>query len=138
MSPGKERTMKKLVIASGLVAGAMALIPSPNADATPYDMGCENSGHAGLLNWIQRREICDGPRQADGSWQRQRVIFTPAHTVPASSSCGDFGCTFSSEESYGLTVQEKTVYQVSDRAGAENQPLPDEPGWLPPGTDNIR
>lgn len=105
-------------------------------------MGCEDIGHPNLLNWIQRRAICDGPRYADGHWDRTRVIYTPAHTTNASSSCygGAYSssCTFYPAQSYDLSIQERTTYPVSDAPGAENAPLPDEPGWLPPGTDNTR
>ena len=107
------------------------------APAHAQPQGCEDVAHPQLLNWIQRRAICDGPRYADGHWDRVRVIYTPAHTTSGSSYCGSYSCSFSLPQSYDETVQERRAYPVSDAPGAENAPLPDEPGWLPPGTDNI-
>jgi hypothetical protein len=129
-------------IATTFIGLALAglLHPAP-ANANPFGndprVGCEDIGHPSLLNWIGRRTICDGPRLADGSWQRLRIIYTPAHHVNASSYCGTYTCSFDAGGDYAMTIQEKRQYAVSDAPGAENAPLPDEPGWLPPGTDNI-
>jgi hypothetical protein len=65
------------------LAGLMiaASFAAPNASADDYDMGCE------FIRWGflggQVRAICDGPKRADGSWQRGRLFEVPAHTLPA-------------------------------------------------------
>lgn len=132
--------MKKMV-ATLAAAAACGLGFAAPAQANPFGatqgIGCEDIGHPTLLNWIQRRTICDGARYADGHWDRVRIIYTPAHTTSASSYCGSYSCSFTPAASYDTSIQEQRKYPVSDAPGAENQPLSDEPGWLPPGTDNI-
>lgn len=128
--------MNKMAVAV-LGAALVGLGVAAPAAASPDGMGCDTVGHASLLNWIQKRTVCDGPRYADGHWDRTRVIWTPAHTTSASSYCGTYSCSYTPAASYDLSIQERTTYPVSDAPGAEDQPLPDEPGWLPPGTDNF-
>jgi hypothetical protein len=96
------------------------------ANAVP-GVGCETI-HWGFLG-MQRRTICDGPRNPDGSWNRLRIIWTPAHYVPV--SCTRYSCWggYPVDES----LQAKENYPVTD-----GTVLPDEPGWLPPGTDVLR
>lgn len=140
--------MRNKVLLAGVAAMAVAaLAGAGHARANPLvgntgsqGVGCEDVRHPVLLNWIERRTICDGPRRADGSWNRVRVLYTPAHTTNASSSCyGTYSvsCTFYPSESYDTAIIERQTYPVSDAPGAVNLPLPDEPGWLPPGTDNV-
>lgn len=88
-------------------------------------------GHTG--SGSDRRQICDGPKQADGSWQRTRTVYTPGHAVPLSCSSSSWGLLTCSG---GNVVPETTRTQESYPVTAETV-LPDEPGWLPPGTDDI-
>jgi hypothetical protein len=179
-----------LAAASALIAlGAPA---ASHADATPSPgMGCETI-HWGFLGG-DRRQICDGAKQADGTWQRTRTIFTPAYIKPltcngtpgwpfgslspspgpspnpapspdpdpdfssdtGSASDAGFssmsshvsnagfssmssGSTFASSLSCtgGYPVPQSTQSQETYTV-APNNVLPDEPGWLPPGTNNI-
>jgi hypothetical protein len=80
----------------------------------------------------QARTICDGPVLNDGSWQRARVIWVPAHQVPLI-------CTHSSYSSYcsgGYFVDAKVV--DTDRYPVNpNTVLPDEPGHLPIGAATV-
>lgn len=95
------------------------------------DVGCETV-RWGFLG-SQRRTVCDGPRRADGSWTRARVIWTPAGYVPRSTYCGTYSCSSSGGYYREESLQAKETYVVFDA-----NVLPDEPGWLPPGTDTIR
>lgn len=122
--------MKKLII-GGVAALAIALGIAPTAQASPSGMGCETI-HWGFLG-SQLRTICDGPRQGDGSWMRYRVVWRPAHYVAASSYCGTYSCSYSGGYYVDDTVFAKENYVVFD-----SNVLPDEPGWLPPGTDVLR
>lgn len=118
-------------IGAALSVAALALSgPLPTAGADP-GIGCEQI-RWGFLG-SQRRTICDGPRQADGSWLRARVVWTPAHYVPISSSCSRYSCSSWGGYYVDDTLQAKETYIVTDATV-----LPDEPGWLPGGTDVIR
>lgn len=103
------------------------------AKAAP-GLGCETIAAPGLVAWGQKRTICDGPRNADGSWWRKRQYWTPAHYVPW--SCYRGSCT--GGYAVGDTVSRFDEYPVSDAPDAENKPLADEPGWLPTGSVVIR
>jgi hypothetical protein len=135
-------------VAGGTVlAAATALIglgfpAAGHADPGPGpNMGCETI-HWGLFG-NDRRQICDGPQQPDGTWQRTRTIFTPASNQPL--SCRPLGYTVvdgrivgdgSGTCSGGVPVPQTTRAQES-YVVAPNTVLPDEPGWLPPYTNNI-
>jgi hypothetical protein len=175
------------IAAGAVLAAAPALIAlgvpaASHADTNP-GMGCETI-HWGFLG-SDRRQICDGPKQADGTWQRTRTIFTPAYVKPFSCtsspdwSLGHFSpapgpspdpdpspepdvgsdsgfsslasrssdtgfSSLSSRSSFssslrctgGYPVPQSTQSQES-YVVAPNTVLPDEPGWLPPGTNNI-
>ncbi|MCV7423529.1 hypothetical protein H7K45_23515 [Mycobacterium yunnanensis] len=124
-----------------VLSGASALIalgvpavghadPGPTAGPT---MGCE------VIHWgafgNDRRKVCDGPQQSDGTWQRTRTVFTPERDTPV--NCW----TNPSHPENGPiclggyrpeTVQTQETYPV-----APSTVLPDEPGWLPPYTYNV-
>ena len=127
----KRENVVTAVLAAGCAVAAM-LLASPDADAAPGD-GCMTTGRPVLLNWIQKRTICDGPRRPDGSWERTRAIWTPAHTTSGSSYCGTYSCSYSPPRSYDESVQEFERYIVFD-----SNVLPDEPAWLPAGTVIVR
>ncbi len=59
-----------------------------NADVEPE---CKNDPWGFLGS--QTRTICDGPRAADGSWVRFRMVWVPAHNVPIRTSCSSYSCT---------------------------------------------
>jgi len=124
-----RRAARRALLAGALAIGLAAVHP-PVANADP-SMGCE-SIHWGFLG-SQLRTICDGPRQADGSWMRYRVIWVPAHHVPYSTYCGTYSCSSSGGYDVGDSIVAKENYIVFD-----SNVLPDEPGWLPPGTDTIK
>jgi hypothetical protein len=96
-------------------------------EAKAIPPGCQ------LVPWgflgTQRRALCDGPIQPDGSWMRRRIEFYPAHYVPASSSCS--GGSYSTYCTYypGGYVDD----QITDDETCPVRPetvLPDEPGDL--------
>jgi hypothetical protein len=109
-----------------LVAGmASVAIHAPAAKAEPPN--CQTSPWGFLGS--QRREICDGPVQPDGSWMRHRVIGIPAHYENPSSSCyGDEGysnCTFYPGGWVDDQISDDETYPVNP-----DTVLPDEPGHL--------
>lgn len=122
-------------IGAALSVAALALSgPLPTAEADTDGLGCETI-RWGFLG-SQRRTICDQPRLADGSWFRQRRVWTPAHYVPIRTSCyGTYSisCTTSGGYHVELTIQGSEDYWVTDATV-----LPDEPGWLPTGSDIVR
>lgn len=117
------------MITATLVASA-ALVLAPQASAY-VDMGCQTD-RWGFLG-SQGRTLCDGPRNADGSWLRARVVWTPAHQVPSTCYGGYYVSTCYAGYWVDQTVQSQETYVVTD-----GTVLPDEPGWLPPGTDVVR
>jgi hypothetical protein len=127
--------VKRLVI-SGLAVLAIATgAATPVAHADPFGvpgMGCETV-RWGFLGLTQKRSICDSPRYADGHWDRTRIIWSPAHYVAASSYCGTYSCTYSEGYNVDTQIYGKETYPVND-----DDVLPDEPGWLPTGTANIK
>lgn len=129
-----KNTLRRTLVATAVGAAAaftgIAWSTGAHADADP-SIGCETI-RWGFLG-SQRRTICDGPRRADGSWTRARVVWTPAGYVPRSTYCGTYSCSSSGGYYREETLQAKETYVVFD-----SNVLPDEPGWLPPGTDVIR
>lgn len=100
----------------------IGLAPSANADVEP---GCQNDPWGFLGS--QTRTICDGPRAADGSWVRFRMVWVPAHNVPIRTSCSSYSCTTSGGYFQEEQVFEKVKYPVTDGTVVAG-----EPGWLPP------
>ena len=122
--------MKKLIVGA-LAAISIALGVAPPASAYGYDAGCETI-RWGFLG-SQWRTVCDGPRRPDGSWERERRIWTPAGYVPRSTYCGTYSCSSSGgyyREESTMGYERYVVFDVNV--------LPDEPGWLPEGTLVIR
>ena len=183
-------SLMRRVAAGAVLAAAPALIAlgtatTSQAQTAPSPgMGCETI-HWGFLG-SDRRQICDGPKQADGSWQRTRTIFTPAYVKPfsctgspdwpfgnispspgplpdpgpspdpepdiSSASFSSFSnhasdagfSTLSSRSSFSTSLRCSGGYQVPENTQTQESyvvtpgtVLPDEPGWLPPGTNNI-
>ena len=120
--------------ASALIAmGAPAVghaDPGPTAGPT---MGCE------VIHWgafgNDRRKVCDGPLQPDGSWQRIRTVFTPERDTPVSCDSNPYHPENGSQCHGGYrpeALQSQEAYPVTP-----DTVLPDEPGWLPPYTYNV-
>jgi len=72
------------------------------------------------------RTICDGPIQADGSWQRSRQFYARAFTSAGFSTCYGYGiCTFTLPREIPA-LDRSEVYRVTPQTV-----LPDEPGHIP-------
>ncbi|QDH91706.1 hypothetical protein SEA_PHRAPPUCCINO_28 [Mycobacterium phage Phrappuccino] len=127
-----KRFARRILIAVLIgCAATLTLLPAaPKASADP-GIGCETI-RWGFLG-SQRRTICDGPRRGDGSWERVRTIWTPAGYVPRSTYCGTWSCSSS-----GGYYREETVQGLEKYIVFDHNVLPDEPGWLPPGTVTIK
>ena len=121
------RTLTSVGFGGLLVAGLITATP---AEAAP-SVGCE-SIRWGFLG-SQVRTICDGPKRADGSWDREHRIWTPAGYVPRSTYCGTYSCSSSGGYYRQESTQGYERYVVFD-----HNVLPDEPGWLPTGSVVIR
>ena len=87
-----KRTVRRVLaaVAAGGVLAGTGLAAAGQADAAP-GVGCETIAAPGLLNWLQKRTICDTPKRADGSWTRARQYWTPAHYKPV--SCYRWSCS---------------------------------------------
>lgn len=110
--------MKKALAVISLAA--TSFIAPPVSNAGPIGNGCVSDF------WMWRglrsaeRIICDGPRAADGSWQRRRGFFDDEYYVPF--QCGRYSCWG------GYWVDELKViesYRVTDETV-----LHDEPGFI--------
>jgi len=116
-------------VSAGILIGA-GVGYAARSDAST-GVGCETI-RWGFLG-SQLRTICDTPRYPDGHWNRARVVWTPAHYVPFTCSGGMYYSSCGGGYDVGDQLQAKETYPVND-----SNVLPDEPGWLPTGTDVIR
>ena len=126
-----RRTAVKLILAgaiAGTIAGAALALAAPSSAApVSSEPGCETVMWGFLGS--QRRDICDGPLNPDGSWLRARVIRTPAHQTP--TSC--YGFTAGSLYNMSCSPSTFVPEQINDRQLYPVTPdtvLPDEPGYL--------
>jgi hypothetical protein len=131
-----RRSMAGALLATAITAIGVGLAATGHADdgapaadfassARP-DANCKTEPWGFLGSW--RRTLCDGPISSDGSWQRERTIWVPAHrTMPICFSSGDR--YYNSTCSGGYWVDQRLI-------GNETYPvrpdtvLPDEPGHL--------
>lgn len=120
------RAVALILTAAVLIGMAVLWIAAP---ARADTIGRCQTGLWGFL-FSQRRELCDGPVHADGSWLRRRVIYVPAHNVPLSCSTYGGGLYFASTTCSGGYFQpyaevDREIYPVTP-----DTVLPDEPGHL--------
>lgn len=132
--PGASRRAVRRFLAAmasaAVLAGCGTLWFAGQAKAEP-GVGCETI-RWGLFGG-QLRTICDGPRRPDGSWTRERRIWTPEGWVRGYCTFGTYGSGCSEGYYRQATVQGYESYVVFD-----SNVLPDEPGWLPAGTVILR
>lgn len=134
----KTLTVRRIVGGAAAIAALVATglgygIAPAKADP---EGGCERINWGLHILTPQKRTICDGPRRADGSWERFRQLWTPAHYVPIRTSCsGTYWISCSTSGGYHVADQiwEEETYVVFD-----HNVLDGEPGWLPPGTAVLR
>lgn len=120
--------MRTITTIAGLAVTAGLL--TPVAHATPPDNCASEFWMLGLR--ATTRTICDGPLEADGSWQRGRSFYAPAYVTNGWSNC--VGGLYYSSCSYTPPVEvaefdRREVYRVTPTTV-----LPDEPGYLGTGT----
>lgn len=113
-----------LFLAAIIIGGSVGIASSK---AAPVGEGCVSDFW--MWNGLRSAErmICDGDRQADGSWTRARGFFDDEYYVPF--NCGRYSCWG------GYWVPELKVmtrYRVTD-----DTVLPDEPGWIPSAEPRI-
>jgi hypothetical protein len=135
MRPRRLRRLLWLVALGAIVAAASLAIVVPKANAEPVS-GCQVDLWGFLAS--QRRTICDGPLNPDGSWNRARIVWVPAHNVPFRTYCsgGVYYSSCSTSGGYFVPYSEVSseVYPVNDTDGAPNNHLGDEPPHLVNGT----
>ena len=116
------------IVTSAAVAAA-AILTSPPAGAGPTGEGCvEDFWMWGLRS--ASRMICDGERQADGSWRRVRGFFDDAYWTRPYSSCSGGAwssvCTYYEKQYVPKLEVIDPAYFVTDDT------IPGgEPGWIP-------
>ena len=114
----------KLTIAiAGVIASLLTAAP---AEANTPPPGCVSQYwlYGGLFGRGTTRTICDGPIQADGSWQRGREFFDAPRYIPMTCSWGYYGG--SCVGGYWLGEFDLVDYYVV----TPDSILPDEPGWI--------
>ena len=134
--PVKRRIALAVVSLSALLVVAFgAATVEAKADALPPGTHCITTSGIWLGKGT-KRDLCDTPRRADGSWTRLREFYTPAHTINAYSSCSGgmyySSCTYYPARFVPFSSNGVERYEVSDAPGAVNAPLWDEPGWIAP------
>ena len=121
------RKSAKIVIYA--VIAASSILTSPPAGAGPIGKGCvEDFWMWGLRG--ATREICDGERQADGSWWRVRGFFDEAYWTRPRSVCS--GGTWSSTCTYYEEELVPALEVIDPRYLVTDDTIPGgEPGWIP-------
>ncbi len=112
----------RALLALAAVGGAAALAVSAPEARADTGVGCKNDLWGFLAS--QRRTICDGPMRADGSWERVRVFWTPAHQVP--TTCSGY-YVFTCTGGYFVSERVNSTERYSVTAATV---LPDEPAHL--------
>jgi hypothetical protein len=110
----------------GLLAGLAAIsvvnLAPPDAHADAAGAGCQTVLWGFLGS--ERRTLCDGPIRPDGSWTRERAVWTPAHYVPVTCS-GYYYISCSGGYAVSQSIDSDETYPVTP-----DTVLPDEPGHL--------
>ena len=125
--------MLKTLTAAALAGAAIA---TATATATPAQAAAVGEGCVSdfwMWNGLRSAErlICDGERQADGSWMRVRGFFDDAFTPNGHSSCSRYSCTYYPPR-YVPQLKVIDRYVVTDATV-----LGDEPGWIPSAEPRI-
>lgn len=133
-----KRTARRFLaaMAAGAILAGTGIGYAAHAQADSYVPGCERVDWGFLASGY--RTICDGPKRPDGSWDRTRREWTPAHWAGGYCNFGRYYSSCTPRYFVEESTQRLETYPVSDAPGAENQPLPNEPGWLSSGTVAIR
>lgn len=117
------------LIAASIVAALFCVGQLAQAKADPPPPNCAQQYwlYGGLFGRGTTRTICDGPVQADGSWERRRNFYDDERYVPMTCSWGRYGG--SCNGGYWLKEFDTGVetYIVTPETV-----LPDEPGHLGP------
>jgi hypothetical protein len=121
----KGNGMRFRAILVGVAAAGLLQPATAGADGLPANCAQQYWLYGGLFGRGTTRTICDGPIQADGSWQRGREFYDGRRYIPMRCNWGSYGG--SCNGGYWLEeFSEIDYYTVT----AETV-LPDEPGHLP-------
>jgi hypothetical protein len=134
----RRRTLAGALLVMTLTATAVGLAATSHADDGAPAPNFAGSAHAdaicktepfGFLG-SQRRTLCDRPISSDGSWYRERTIWTPAHrTSSFCSSTGSHSYSSYSTCSGGYFVDQSLVSDETYPVRPDTV-LSDEPGHL--------
>ena len=130
----RRRTMAGALLVMGITATAVGLAGPSHADAgdltpgfgSPPTANCQTD-RWGFLG-SQRRTLCDGPVSADGSWTRQRTIWSPPRFT--STFCPSRGSGYSSTYCSGGYYVDQRLISSDTYPVRPDTVLPDEPGHL--------
>lgn len=130
MRPRRARRLTRAIVAAAVVVLVLALgtlWAAQRAEAMPADQCVDQF-------WLvpfqaNRRTICDGPIQPDGSWVRLREFYTPAHDVPLRTYCTS-GSYSSSCTTSGGYWQPRTSLGIEAYRVTADTVLADEPGHI--------
>ena len=90
-----------------------------DADASPAGASCQTVPWGFLAS--QRRTLCDGPVRADGSWERLRVVWSPARQIPLTCA-GVYVVSCSGGYFVGESVVSREVYPVTPGTVLADEP----------------
>lgn len=117
---------------AGITMGIVGIGAASPAEAAPP--GCQEIVWGAFGN--QLRLICDGPRNPDGSWMRNRVIGIPAGYRNGSSQCyggailAGYTWGFSNCQNSPSGYYPQVTFSDDHYLVFPNNVLPDEPGYL--------
>jgi hypothetical protein len=128
-----RRGVAGALLATAFAATAAGFAATAHADdnpPVPTTANCKTEPFGFLGS--QRRTLCDGPISSDGSWNRERTIWRPAHY--STPFCLSHGGSSSSSSSYtscsgGYFVNQSVVSNETYPVRPDTV-LPDEPGHL--------
>lgn len=131
-----RRSVVGALLAAAITATGVALAATSHADdaAPAPDVASPALGNANCTTepWgflgSQRRTLCDGPINTDGSWSRERTIWAPAHRTPY--HCYSYGSHDHSTDCYGGDFVEQRVISSEIYPVRPDTVLSDEPGHL--------
>jgi hypothetical protein len=130
-----RRGMAGALLATAITATAVGFAAASHADDAPPAPNVGGPAHAGSIcktePWgfvgSQRRTLCDGPISSDGSWTRERTIWTPAHRTMSTCSSTSYS---SYTSCYGGYWVDQTLVSNETYPVRPDTVLPDEPGHL--------
>ena len=128
----RRRTMAGALLIMGITGAAVGLAAPSHADFGQPDFGSPPTANCKTDPWgflgSQRRTLCDGPISSDGSWTRQRTIWSPPRFT--STFCPSRGSGYSSTYCSGGYYVDQRLISSDTYPVRPDTVLPDEPGHI--------